>query len=152
MVRGHNVSRTRGPLFVRRAADFDDTVLMQSFRGGMRYGSTGIANWSYPLVTMDVYQSGLELRPTYSFLRFLVPTWRARYDEISAIDWLGRSTSDSSVVIGLVMVRGVRFTTTDGDYVIFWCRDRDQVLDALARRGLKFEAERKRFIWFSPDT
>lgn len=155
-MKGYLVShggRKNDPLFVRRDANFDDTVLMKSFVGGMRYGYTGFANWSRGLVTMDIYQSGLELRPRYSFLRFLVPIWRARYDEISEVRWMGRSTPDSTIVTGLlVMVRGVRFTTTDGDYVIFWCTERDQVLDALARRGLTIEAERERFNYFSPDT
>jgi hypothetical protein len=49
------------------------------------------------------------------------------------------------------MVRGVRLTTTDGSYVIFWCHDRNQVLDALAGRGLKIEAERTRFNFLFPD-
>jgi hypothetical protein len=155
-MKGHSVSdrgRKKDQLFVRRDANFDDTVLLHSFVGGMRYGYTGFANWGRGLVTLDIYQSGLELRPRYSFLRFLVPIWRARYDEISEVRWMGGSTPDSSIVMGLlVMVRGVRFTTTDGDYVIFWCTERDQILDTLARRGLKIEAARERFKYFSPDT
>lgn len=154
-MKGYSVSdggHKKGPLFVRRDANLDDTVLLHSFVGGMRYGYTGFANWTRGWVTLDIYQSGLELRPRYTFLRFLVPVWRARYDEISEVRWMGRSTPDSSIVMGLfVMVRGVRFTMTDGDYVIFWCNERDQVLDALARRGLKIEAEPKRFNFFSPD-
>src|SRR5438552_506535 len=99
--------RRRGSPFVRRDANFGDEVLDASFVGGMRYGYMGGVNWTYPMVTLDIYKSGLELRPTFSFLRFLVPAWRTRYDEISTVHWLGRPAPDSSAVIGLTMVRGV---------------------------------------------
>lgn len=136
-------------LLVRRYAEFDDINAWASFRGGMRYGMTGIANWTAPQVTLDIYEQGLELRPTYRFLRFLVPTWRARYDEISAVRWLGRATPDSSAS-GPIMVRGVKFDTTDGDWVIFWCRDRDHVLHILAQHGLNI-VDRKRLNLFNRD-
>jgi hypothetical protein len=135
---------------VRRYAHLGDTALIKSFTGGMRYGYSGMANWTYPLVTLDIYQSGLELRSTFAFLRGLVPIWGARYDEISVVQWLGRPAPDSSIAGTLTMVRGVKFTATDGDYVIFWCYERDQVLGALAKRGLKINAERKRFNYFNP--
>jgi hypothetical protein len=41
-------------------------------------------------------------------------------------------------------------TATDGNWVIFWCLQQYQVLDTLARCGLKIEAERKRFTLFGP--
>jgi len=147
-MKGSAVSATRrrkNPLFVRRDANLGDDDLVASFVGGMRYGSMGGVNWGYPMITLDMFESGLELRSTFYFLGFLVPVWRVRYDEISAIHWLGRPSPDSSAVIGLTIVRGIRLVTTDGGYVIFWCRKRNQVLDTLARRGLKIEAERKRF-------
>jgi hypothetical protein len=153
-MKGHAMSearRRRGSLFVRRDANLDDEVLDASFVGGMRYGYIGGVNWTYPMVTLDIYESGLELRSTFSVLRFLVPVWRARYDEISTVHWLGSPTPDSSAVIGLTIVRGVRLATTDGNYVIFWCHQRNQVLDALTRHGLKIEAERKRFSFLNPD-
>jgi hypothetical protein len=99
--------RRREPLFVRRGANFDDAAIECSFVGGMRYGYTGAANWTHPLVTLDMCESGLELRSTFSFLRFMVPVWQARYDEISAVHWLGRPTPDSANSKGIVMVRGV---------------------------------------------
>lgn len=135
--------------FVVRDALFDETDPIGSFTGGMRYGYTGVASWSVPLVTLDIYPSGLELRSTFSFLRFLVPTWRARYEAISAVHWMGRPTPDTSVVPMFTMVRGVRFTTTDGGWVIFWCRDRDRLVATLATFGLNI-AGRKRFNYFNP--
>lgn len=139
--------RSSSPLFARRKADLGDALLVASFVGGMRYGYTGIASWSRPLITLDIYQSGLELRPTHSFLRFLVPVWRARFDEILVVNWMGSPKADTSVVMGLT--RGVKFTTTDGDWVIFWCFDRDRLLEVLAGLALTI-AERKRFNYFNP--
>lgn len=135
---------------LRRSASPGDTVLERSFTGGMRYGFMGIANWTSPLVTLDMYGSGLELRSTYSFLRFLVPVWRARYDQISSVGWLGRPAPDSSAGAGLVMVRGVMLTKSNGDWVIFWCPRRNEVLDSLARHGLRIEPERKRLTLLGP--
>jgi hypothetical protein len=126
-------------LFVRRDANLDDKILVRHFLGGMRYGPTGLLNWSSPLITLCLYRSGLELRATSPWL-FPVPPWRARYDEIAAVHWLGGPGPDSPLVIGLVVARGVMFTTTDGSWAIFWCRQRDQVLHTLAQLGLRIEA------------
>jgi hypothetical protein len=41
-------------------------------------------------------------------------------------------------------------TTTDGSWAIFWSLQQNQVLDALARRGLRIETEPKRFTLFGP--
>jgi hypothetical protein len=117
----------------------------------MRYGHTGLSNWSSPLVTLNIYQPGLELRATLPWV-FPVRAWRARYDEISTVYWLGHPGPDSPLVIGLASTKGVMFTTTDGDYVIFWCRQRKQVLNTLAERGLRIDADRKHFNFFSPDS
>ena len=151
-MKGHTVAhkgRRKDSMFLR-GASFDDTALERSYTGGMRYGYMGFANWTNPLVTLDLYESGLELRSTYPFLRFLVPVWRIRYDEISSVGWLGRPIPDSSAGVGLVMVRGVMLTASNGDWVVFWCLRRNEVLDALARRGLRIEAERKRLTLFGP--
>jgi len=115
----------------------------------MRYGPTGLINWSSPLVTLCIYQSGLELRATVPWL-FPVPRWQARYDEISAVHWLGRTGPDSPLVIGLAVAKGVMFSTTDGSWEIFWTLQRNQVLDTLARRGLRIETKPKRLTLFGP--
>src|SRR2546429_5610035 len=98
--------RRRDSLFVRRDADLGAKVLVRSFSGGARYGPNGIVNWSSPLVTLCIYQSGLEMRSTLPWV-FPVRAWRARYDEIAAVHGLGRSGLDSSLVIGLVAAKGV---------------------------------------------
>jgi hypothetical protein len=136
-------------LFVRREANLDDKVLVHSFLGGLRYGPMGLINWSSPLVKLCLYQSGLELGATVPWI-FPVPAWRARYDEISTVHWLGRTGPDSALVIGPVVAKGVMFTTTDGSWAIFWSQQQNQVLDALARRGLRIATEPKRFTLFGP--
>jgi len=42
------------------------------------------------------------------------------------------------------------FSTTDGSWEIFWTLQRNQVLDTLARRGLRIETEPKRLTLFGP--
>jgi hypothetical protein len=138
-------------LFIQRDADLDDKTLVRPFLGGMRRGPTGLLNWSSPLITLRLYRSGLELGATAPWL-FPVRPWRARYDEIAAVHWLGSTGPDSPLVIGLVVARGVMFTTRDGDWTVFWCRQRDQVLLTLTQLGLQIEAKPKRLTLFGPGT
>ncbi len=42
------------------------------------------------------------------------------------------------------------FTTRDGDWAIFWCRQRDEVLNTLAQLGLRIEAKPKRITLIGP--
>ena len=42
------------------------------------------------------------------------------------------------------------FTTMDGDWAIFWCRQRDQVLHTLAQLGLDIQPKPKRATLFGP--
>jgi len=52
--------------------------------------------------------------------------------------------------MGLVVAKGVMFTAMDGDWVIFWSLQRNQVLDTLASCGLRIEPEPKRLTLFGP--
>jgi hypothetical protein len=135
--------------FGRRDANLDDKVLVRSFVGGMRYDSVLPANSGPGTVKLCIYRSGLELRSTVP-MGFLGPRWRARYDEIAAVHWLGRADSDSSIISALTSQRGVMFTTLDGRWAIFWAFNRNQVLDTLRWCGLRIEAESKRAGLFGP--
>jgi hypothetical protein len=141
-----------GHVRVRRDADLDGGASLHTFRGGMRYGSTGIANWTHPLVTLAVYPAGVELRSTFRWLQVLVPVWRARYEELSVVQSVGRADPDGSdSARAPVQARGVRFVARDGSYVIFWCFNRTEVLEALDRQRVAVETEPKRFQFFHPE-
>lgn len=136
-----------GSAFVRRDANLDRAVLIASFCGGMRWGRSLLANCGSPLVTLCIYQSGLELGPTLPWLA-PVPTWRARFDEISAVRPVGRG-QDSGSAMEIVSPKGIMLTTTDGSFAVFWCIRREQVLEFLAGRGLKIETKGKRLNFFN---
>ena len=63
-----------------RDANLGDAVRLQSRRGGMRWGRTGIANCSWPLATLTLFSTGVEVGPTVQALCLLVPSWRARLE------------------------------------------------------------------------
>lgn len=140
-----------GLVRVRRDADLGDEVPLCTFRGGMRYGATGIANWTHPLVTLVVYPSGVELRSTSRWLQVLVPVWRARYEELSVVQSVGRADPDGThSARAPVQARGIRFVVKDGTYVIFWCYGRDEVLAALDVQRVNVDIVPKPFQFFRP--
>lgn len=118
----------------------------------MRYGLTGVASWSHPLVTLAVYPTGVELHSTFSWLRFLVPVWRARYDELAVVQSVGRGDPDrSDSAKAPAQARGVRFVAKDGSWVMFWCYNRDEVLAAFDRQQVRIDAEPRRFQFLHPE-
>lgn len=141
----HRVRRWRHTLSVRRDADLGDRVLVRSFVGGQR---SGLINWSSPLITLNIYQAGLELCATFPWL---IPSraWRVRFEEIGAVHWMGRQGPDSRLVMGHV-AKGVMITAWDGDWMIFWTLQRNEVLDTLASCGLTIQPQPKRLTLFGP--
>jgi len=58
--------------WIARDASLSGSPLV-TYLGGMRRGFTGIASWTYPLVRLTIYEDGLELGPSVSILKALVP-------------------------------------------------------------------------------
>ena len=141
-----DVRRRLRTLSVRRDADLDDRVLVRSFLGGQR---SGLLDWGPPFITLNIYQSGLELRATFPWL-MPARTWRVRYEEIGAVHWMGRPGPDSRLVMGPRVAKGVMITAWDGDWMIFWSLQRNAVLDTLARCGLTIQPQPKRLTLFGP--
>lgn len=136
---------------IRRDAALGDAAPLHTFRGGVRSGRTGIGNIGYPFVTLAIYRSGIELRSTYSWLRALVPLWRARYEDLSVVESVGRPDRDGSESAKApIQARGVRFVAVDGTYILFWCLQRDAVLATLAAQPVKVDLQPRRFRWLSP--
>jgi hypothetical protein len=95
---------------------------VRSFRGGMRYGTLHAANWTWPLVTLDIYPSGIELRPTCTWLPAFIPTRRFRYDDIAMVQLLRG-------------FRNMRLISRDGAHIIFTCYEREELLGVLRMQG-----------------
>jgi hypothetical protein len=68
-------------------------------------------------VTLRLYPTGLIISARLRPLSLLVPTWKARYDELARVSLVRRS--------------GVRLTVTSGDKAIFWSYRRDDLVSAL---------------------
>jgi hypothetical protein len=136
---------------IRRDAALDDGVPFHTFRGGVRSGRTGIGNVGYPFVTLAIYRSGIELRSTYSWLRALVPVWRAQYEDLSIVESVGRPDPDGSESAKApIQARGIRFVANDGTYILFWCLKRDEVLAVLAQQPVEVDLQPRRFRWLYP--
>lgn len=96
---------------------------------------------------------GVELGCTFRWwLTPFVPGWLARYDELAAIQSVGRTDPDGSESAKApFQARGVRFVTKDGAWVVFWCYNRDQVLAAFAEHPVKVDLEPRRFTSLYPE-
>lgn len=115
----------------------------RTFIGGMRVSAPGFNlfggwNVTYPLVRLSLFTQGLRLASTLPFpFAVLVPTWEARYDELSEISAVGNIGGFTT---------GVRFRAGHpGKWVIFWTINRPQVLDALIGLGLAVNVQPVRF-------
>ncbi len=136
---------------LRGDSSLDEDTPARTFRGGVRHGRTGLVSVSHPLITLAVYPSGVELRSTYRWLRIFA-TWRARYEDLSSIEAVGRPDADGTDrALMPIQARGIRFVGKEGGYMIFWCLNRDEVLAALAPYPVKIDYQAKRFDWLRPN-
>jgi hypothetical protein len=135
---------------LRGDSSLDESTPIQTFRGGIRHGRSGIVNISHPLVTLAIYASGVELRSTFGWLP-IFPSWRARYEDLSVIEAVGRPDADGTDnALAPNQARGIRFVGKVGGYMIFWCFNRDEVLAALAAHPVRIDYEARRFQWLRP--
>ena len=144
----------RGPwgrLLVRRDADIGGGEPKARFVGGMRFGWTGLGNWTHPFVALRLYDTGIELGPAAKWLSGLVPVWRSRLDELAVVEPVGQASPDPvQPWPNFEWTRGVRFITNDGSCASFWCYRRNEVLERLAESGLQVEDRPTRFRFFDP--
>ena len=132
----------------RRAQIEAGEGITRTFIGGMRvpapvFNLFGGWNVTYPLVRLRLFSHGLRLESTLPFpFAALVPTWEARYDELSEVSAIG---SISAVTTG-VRLRA----ESPHKWIIFWTVNRPQVLDALIGVGLAVNLQPVRFRYFRP--
>ena len=97
-----------------------------SFIGGMRLAWF---NATWPLVRLGLRRNGIRLEPSTRFLRWIVPVWEVRYDELLEVQAVGN--------IPLFTV-GIRLRATSG-WVVFWAMNakvREGVLRRIAEQGV----------------
>ena len=93
----HSGGMPRHAALTRRYADLGDDEPVGSFRGGMRWGRTPFSNATLPWVTLWIYPTGVELGCTFRWwLTPFVPGWLARYEELAAVQSVGRLDPDGS--------------------------------------------------------
>jgi hypothetical protein len=115
-----------------------------SFVGGIRVGSARVTlpfflgwNASFPFVRLSLFSDGLRLERSHRSLRYLIPTWEVRYDDLIEVQAVGRL--------------GIRFRTrSTNEWAIFWAKDRSAVMRAVAEHGVVVNTEAVRFHYLNP--
>ncbi len=123
----------------------------RTFIGGVRaplWGFNLVGGWNatVPFARLSLFAEGLRLGSSLPFLplKFLVPvpTWEARYEELSEVSAVGNISGFTT---------GVRFRATRAsEWIVFWTLDRPNVLQALAARGVAVTTTPVRFRYFDP--
>jgi hypothetical protein len=125
----------------RRAGDLDEDSPEAAFVGGMRLGgSLRGYNATWPLARLTLVRDGFRIERSARLLP--VPSWAARYDELTEVQAVGKIS---------LFTTGVRFRASDGAWVVFWTRDRIAVMEAFASRGVAVNTEPIRFNFLHPE-
>ena len=113
---------------------------LHSFVGGERIG---LWNATWPLARLDVYGDRIQIGPSIRPLLVLVPTWKARFKEITEVRSIGKIDFFSS---------GIRFRSSGAsNYVVFWTFRRPEILNTLESVGLAVDREPVRFSYLNPN-
>lgn len=122
--------------FTIRDVSFVDATPLDLFRGGAKYSFKGLPLiWPYPVVSLIVYSSGIELGAASWWVR-PAPLWRARFNEISSVQSAGSSKHNA---LSPILSKLVRFSTHDGSHVSFWSPRNTALICALQELGIKVQ-------------
>jgi hypothetical protein len=105
------------------------------FPGGVRWplpAGLGTTNTSPAFAALDMYPSGLCIKPRWVWLGPFVPSWGALYDEIVLAEHVRRTLRLSAIGS-----EGVRLQVADqAEPMIFWTSGTDLLLDELEAHGV----------------
>jgi hypothetical protein len=111
----------------------------RSFVGGMRLM---LFNATWPLVRLKLLEEGLRLESSIRVLRWLVPVWEIRFDDVSEVQAVGRIP---------LFTTGIRIRArSTNECIIFWSVNRASVLDALSAIGLPVNSRPIRIRYWNP--
>lgn len=97
---------------------------------------------TWPLVRLSLLAEGIRLESSVRFLRFVVPIWEARYDELAEVQAVGRIP---------LFTTGIRFRTETADeWIVYWTPERSTVMRALAAHGVKINTDPVRLHFLNP--
>jgi len=98
---------------------------------------------SWPLVRLDLYQTGLRLRGSTRWLHKLIPVWEAAYGDVVEVQAVGKIKWLSTGI-------RIRVERGDNDWVVFWTVRRPQVLEAIEAQGIPVNRAPVRFYLSNP--
>ena len=107
----------------------------RAFAGGLWSGA-GSAIW--PLARLELLPGRIQVRGSVWGLRWLVPAWQARYDELTG----------AQLIRAPIASRGVYLqTATAAGPAIFWTRQGAAILDHLQTHGVPTDHTVTRLPW-----
>jgi hypothetical protein len=106
----------------------------RDFAGGLWSGA-GSAIW--PLARLELLDWGIRVRGGVRGLRWLVPVWQARYEELTG----------AQLVWAPLASRGVFLESSAAGSIIFWTRRGSSILDHLQIHGVPADRSVARLPW-----
>jgi len=107
----------------------------RTFAGGL-WSAAGSAIW--PLARLELLDVGIQVRGSVRGLRWLVPAWRARYDELTGAQLIWAPIANHGVYLRTAAAAGP---------IIFWTRQGSAILDHLQTHGVPADHSVTRLPW-----
>ena len=107
----------------------------QTFTGGL-WSAAGNAIW--PLARLELLDWGIRVRGSVPGLRWLVPAWQARYEELTGAQLVSAPIANRGVYVRTAAAAGS---------IIFWSRRGSGILDHLQTHGMPADRSVTRLPW-----
>lgn len=111
----------------RKSILTETSAPIATYRGGFSLGLR-YASPYFGLVRLEIFPSGLRVRPVTRLLSPLVPTWEAKFGNIAAASRHGTG-----------LMRGIRFRADDRSMITFVPIHMNHVIAALSDAGVKVQ-------------
>lgn len=107
----------------------------RTFAGGL-WSAAGNAIW--PLARLELLDWGIRVRGGVGGLRWLVPVWEARYEELTG----------AQLIWAPIASRGVYLqTASEAGSIVFWSRRGTGILEHLQVHGVPTSRSLTRLAW-----